>query len=100
MPDSRDLFKPATDFVKLGQLDEVFAIFQTLLKTDSNNAIVWNHIGIIRFRRASTGRRCMRSVRQPISTRSPLVHSSAKVWHSFISGKIPRHCVRPVRFSC
>jgi hypothetical protein len=48
MPDSRDLLKPATDFVKLGQLDEVFAIFPAPLKTDSNNAIVWNHIGIIR----------------------------------------------------
>jgi tetratricopeptide (TPR) repeat protein len=33
-----------------GRLDEALTLFQVLLKTDSNNAIVWNNIGIIRFR--------------------------------------------------
>jgi len=30
--------------------DEALALFQALLKTDSNNATLWNTIGIIRFR--------------------------------------------------
>jgi tetratricopeptide (TPR) repeat protein len=50
MPDARDLFNQATELVELGRLDEALALFQTLLKTDSNNAIVWNNIGIIQFR--------------------------------------------------
>jgi tetratricopeptide (TPR) repeat protein len=50
MPDPRDLFNEATDLVELGRLDEALALFQTLLRTDSNNATIWNNIGIIRFR--------------------------------------------------
>jgi tetratricopeptide (TPR) repeat protein len=50
MPDPRDLFSEATDFVELGRLDEALALFQTILRTDSNNATIWNNIGIIRFR--------------------------------------------------
>ena len=50
MPDARDLFNDATDLAELGQLDQALAIFQALLKTDSNNANIWNNIGIIRFR--------------------------------------------------
>jgi tetratricopeptide (TPR) repeat protein len=50
MPDSQDLFTQANEFVELGQLDEALALFQTLLKTDFNNATIWNNIGIIRFR--------------------------------------------------
>ena len=50
MPDSQDLFTQATDLVELGLLDEALTIFQTLLKTDSNNAVIWNNVGIIQFR--------------------------------------------------
>jgi len=50
MPDAPDLFSEAIELVEQGQLDEALDIFQALLKTDSNNAIVWNNIGIIRFR--------------------------------------------------
>jgi tetratricopeptide (TPR) repeat protein len=50
MPDSQDLFTQATELVEPGRLDEALAIFQILLKTDSNNATLWNNIGIIRFR--------------------------------------------------
>ena len=50
MPDSQDLFSEATELVELGRLDEALTIFQELLKTDSNNATLWNNIGIIRFR--------------------------------------------------
>ena len=50
MPDDRDLLIQATDLMDLGRLEEALAIFQTLLKTDSNNAIIWNSIGIIKFR--------------------------------------------------
>ena len=50
MPDSQDLFTQATELVELGRLDEALAIFQALLKTDSNNATVWNNLGIILFR--------------------------------------------------
>ena len=53
MPDSQDLFTQATELVELGRLDEALAIFQSLLKTDSNNATIWNNIGIIRFRQTS-----------------------------------------------
>jgi len=31
-------------------LDQAFAMFHALLKTDSNNASLWNNIGIIQFR--------------------------------------------------
>jgi tetratricopeptide (TPR) repeat protein len=50
MPDSRDLFIQATELAEQGRLDEALALFQALLKTDSNNATIWNNIGIIRFR--------------------------------------------------
>ena len=50
MPDSQDLFTQATELLELSRLDEAFTLFRTLLKTDSNNATIWNNIGIIRFR--------------------------------------------------
>ena len=50
MPDARDLFSEATELVELGRLDEALALFQTIVKTDSNNTTVWNNIGIIRLR--------------------------------------------------
>lgn len=53
MPDSPDLFSEATELVELGRLDEALAIFRTLLKTDSNNSVLWNSIGIILFRQGN-----------------------------------------------
>ena len=50
MPDAFDLFNKATELAEQGQLDEALALFQALLKTDSNNATIWNNIGIIQFR--------------------------------------------------
>jgi len=50
MPDAPDLFSEATELVELGRLDEALTLFQALLKTDSNNATLWNNIGIILFR--------------------------------------------------
>jgi tetratricopeptide (TPR) repeat protein len=50
MPDAPDLFSEATELIELGRLDEALAIFQALLKIDSNNATIWNNIGIILFR--------------------------------------------------
>jgi tetratricopeptide (TPR) repeat protein len=50
MPDTQDQYTRATELAKEGLLDEALAIFQALLKTDSNNATIWNNIGIIRFR--------------------------------------------------
>ena len=50
MSDVPDLFSEANELVELGWLDEVLTLFQALLKTDSNNATLWNNIGIIRFR--------------------------------------------------
>jgi tetratricopeptide (TPR) repeat protein len=50
MPDFQDLFTQATELVELGRLEEALTIFQTLLKTDSNNATLWNNVGIILFR--------------------------------------------------
>jgi tetratricopeptide (TPR) repeat protein len=50
MPDSQDLFTQATDLAELGRLEEALTIFQILLKTDSNNAVIWNNVGIIQFR--------------------------------------------------
>jgi len=50
MPNAPDLFSEATELAEGGFLDEAFSVFQTLLKTDSNNATIWNNIGIIRFR--------------------------------------------------
>jgi tetratricopeptide (TPR) repeat protein len=50
MPDSQDLFIQATELVELGRLDEALTLFQTLLKSDSNNATLWNNIGFIQFR--------------------------------------------------
>ena len=50
MPDFQDQFTQATELVELCRLDEALALFQKLLKTDSNNATLWNNIGIIQFR--------------------------------------------------
>ena len=50
MPDAPDLFNEATELAELGRLDEALVIFQALLKTDSNNATIWNNVGIILFR--------------------------------------------------
>jgi len=50
MPDASDVFTQANELVELGRLDEALALFHTLLKTDSNNATLWNTIGIIQFR--------------------------------------------------
>jgi tetratricopeptide (TPR) repeat protein len=49
MPHVPDLFSEANDLVELGRLDEALTLFQALLKTDSNNATLWNNIGIIRL---------------------------------------------------
>jgi tetratricopeptide (TPR) repeat protein len=49
MSDSDDQFSQATDLIELGRSEEALAIFQTLLRTDSNNAAIWNNIGILRF---------------------------------------------------
>ena len=49
MPDSHDQFTQATELVKPNRLDEAPILFQALLKTDSNNATIWNTMGIIRF---------------------------------------------------
>jgi len=49
MPDSHDQFTKATELVKPGRLDEALILFQALLKTDTNNATIWNTLGIIRF---------------------------------------------------
>jgi len=50
MPDARDLSNRAVELAESGQYEEALALFQTLLKTDSNNATIWNNIGLIRFR--------------------------------------------------
>ena len=50
MPDAPDLFSEATELAEQGLLDEALTLFQALLKTDSNNATLWNNIGIILFR--------------------------------------------------
>jgi len=50
VPDAFDLFNEATELAEQGQLDEALALFRTLIRTDSNNATIWNNIGIIRFR--------------------------------------------------
>ena len=50
MPDSQDQFTQATELVELGRLDEAITLFRALLKTDSNNATIWNNLGIILFR--------------------------------------------------
>ena len=49
MPDAHDQFTQATELVKPGRLDEALILFQAILKTDSNNATIWNTMGIIRF---------------------------------------------------
>ncbi|MCX6692752.1 MAG: hypothetical protein NTW33_12075 [Methanoregula sp.] len=49
MPDARDLFSEANELVEPGRLDEALTLFPALLKTDSNNATLWNNVGIIRF---------------------------------------------------
>jgi len=49
MPDAPDLFTPANELVEPGRLDEALTLFPALLKTDSNNATLWNNVGIIRF---------------------------------------------------
>jgi len=53
MHDSPELFRKATELAELGQLDQAFAMFHALLKTDSNNAPLWNNIGIIQFRQGN-----------------------------------------------
>jgi tetratricopeptide (TPR) repeat protein len=50
MPDVHEQFSEAADLAELGRYDEALALFLALLKTDSNNAIIWNNIGIIQFR--------------------------------------------------
>jgi tetratricopeptide (TPR) repeat protein len=50
MPDSQDQLTQATDLGEPGRLDEAIALFPALLKSDSNNATLWNNIGIIQFR--------------------------------------------------
>jgi len=50
MPEAFDLFNKATDLAEQYQLDEALTLFQTLLKSDPNNATIWNNIGIIQFR--------------------------------------------------
>lgn len=50
MPDVHEQFSEAADLAELGRYDEALALFRVLLKTDSNNAAIWNNIGIIRFR--------------------------------------------------
>ena len=50
MPDVHEQFSEATDLAELGRYEEALALFLVLLKTDSNNATIWNNIGIIRFR--------------------------------------------------
>lgn len=50
MPDMREQFAEAANLAELGRYEEALAMLKALLKTDSNNAAVWNHIGIIRFR--------------------------------------------------
>jgi len=50
MPDAPDLFSEATVLAEPGRLDDALDTFHKLLKTDSNNATIWNNIGIILFR--------------------------------------------------
>jgi tetratricopeptide (TPR) repeat protein len=50
MPDAEDLFREATGLAEQGQLDESLARFQALVRTDANNAMIWNNIGIIQLR--------------------------------------------------
>lgn len=50
MPDDRDMVIRANDYIECGQLEEALAILQALLKTDANNAPLWNRVGILRFR--------------------------------------------------
>ncbi|MGA8778371.1 tetratricopeptide repeat protein [Methanoregula sp.] len=50
MPDAFDLFNEATELAEQGQLDEALVLFQALIRTDNNNATIWNNIGIIQFR--------------------------------------------------
>jgi len=53
MPDVHEQFSEATDLAELGRYDEVLTLFLALLKTDSNNATIWNNIGIIQFRQGN-----------------------------------------------
>ncbi|MCK9581326.1 MAG: tetratricopeptide repeat protein [Methanoregula sp.] len=50
MRDTGERFSEAVDLAELGRYEEALVRFRALLKTDSNNAAIWNHIGIIRFR--------------------------------------------------
>ena len=52
MPDAPDLFSEAIELAEGGLLDEALTVFQTLLKTDSNNANAWYNVGIILFKQA------------------------------------------------
>ena len=50
MPDIHEQFSEAADLAERGRYEEALALLRALLKTDSNNATIWNNIGIIRFR--------------------------------------------------
>jgi tetratricopeptide (TPR) repeat protein len=50
MQDVREQFSEAADLAELGRYDEALALFLALIKTDANNADIWNTIGIIKFR--------------------------------------------------
>jgi tetratricopeptide (TPR) repeat protein len=53
MSGARKQFSEAADLAELGRYDKALALFQALLKTDSNNATIWNNIGIIQFRQGN-----------------------------------------------
>jgi len=50
MPYVPEQFSEAADLALLGRYEEALALFWAFFKTDSNNAAIWNNIGIIRFR--------------------------------------------------
>ena len=82
MPDSQDLFIQAVELVELGQLEDALALFQTLLKTDSNNATLWNNIGIIRFRQGEY-RDAVNAFSQAADTDPEFKNAClTRVWHS------------------
>lgn len=50
MPDAHEQFSEAADLAELGRYEEALGLLRALLKPDSNNATIWNTIGIIKFR--------------------------------------------------
>jgi Flp pilus assembly protein TadD len=81
MPDVRDLFSEATELAEQGRLDEALALFQALLKTDSNNATIWNNIGIILFRQGKY-REAVNAFGQATDVDlNSQTHGSIRVWH-------------------